>query len=272
MNGAPAVPMTWHAAANALATPFFDGVRPVLRELDGVEGTAWPAREQLNTLAAKRQVINARGAPIRFVPPPAEPLSAMGYETRIADTGEVPTRDNWHDLFNTLQWIAFPHLKSAINAQHARLLAAGGTAEASARSAPRDVLTMFDESGVIVASRDASLLELIRNFQWRELFVARRHDVIANMHFVLVGHGLMEKSLTPFIGITAKAMLLEVDANAIKLDRAAADWLMDDRHLADSRHLAPLPLLGIPGWDDRNDSAAFYDDTTYFRAGRRRRA
>jgi hypothetical protein len=270
MKVATVVPMAWHAATSALATPFFDGVRPVLRVLDGVDGTAWPTLQQLNLLAAKRKIVNARRIPIRFVPPPADAISAMRYETEIAATGEVPTRDNWHDLFNALQWIAFPQHKSAINAQHARLLAAGGAAEAAARSAPRDVLTMFDESGVIVASADTSLLRLIRHFQWRELFVDRRKEVMANMRFILVGHGLMEKSLSPFVGITAKAMLLEVDAAPAGLDRAAADWLMDENHLADSHQLAPLPLLGIPGWDARNESAAFYDDTTYFRAGRRR--
>lgn len=259
--------MAWHAAGRALATPLFDGLRPVLRDVDG---EAWPALAQLNALAAKRQVVNAFGLPLRFVSPPVEALSALHYETRIANTGEVPTRDNWHDLFNALQWIAFPQLKSAINAQHARLLAEGGSEEASARTAPRDVLTMFDESGVIVASADSSLLDLIRRFQWRELFVARRAEVIADMRFVLVGHGLMEKSLAPFLGITAKALLLQMDAKAPALDRAAADWLMGDHHLADSHHLAPLPLLGIPGWDARNESVAFYDDTTYFRAGRRR--
>ena len=263
---ANAVPMTWHAAAGALAAPFFDGVRPLLIEL---QGGAWPSLAQLNTLAANRRVTNSRGEPIRFVPP-AEAISAMSYETLIARTGEVPTRDNWHDLFNALQWIAFPQMKSVINARHAGLLAAGGTAEASVRSAPRDILTMFDESGIIVASRETSLLDLVRKFHWRELFVARREEVIANMRFVLVGHGLMEKSLSPFIGITAKAMLLEVDANEQnELDRTAADWLMDDTHLADSHHLAPLPLLGIPGWDPRNESAAFYNNTHYFRSGRR---
>ena len=267
MTAAAVAPMAWRAATSALAKPFFDGVRPLLREL---EGDAWPTHAQLNTLAATHQVGNARGTPIRFVPPSNDAMSAMHYETRIAGSGEVPTRENWHDLFNALQWIAFPHLKSAINAQHSRLLAMGGTVEASARSAPRDVLTMFDESGVIVASRETSLLDLIRHFQWRELFVARREEVIADMRFVLVGHGLMEKSLSPFIGITAKAMLLEVDANTAALDRAAADWLMDDTHLADSRQLAPLPLLGIPDWDARNESAAFYDNADYFRAGRRR--
>jgi len=268
MKAAPAVPMAWHAAAGALAAPFFDGVRPLLREL---QCEVWPSLAALNMLAARQRIANARGVPIQFVPPLAEAISAMRYETCIAETGEVPTRDNWHDLFNALQWIAFPHLKSALNAQHARLLAAGGSAEAVARSAPRDVLTMCDESGIIVASRDASLLELIRRFQWRELFVVRREQVIANMRFVLVGHGLMEKLLSPFIGITAKAMLLEVDVKSVELDHAAAAWLRDQAHLADARQLAPLPLLGIPGWDARNESAAFYDDTTYFRAGRRLR-
>jgi hypothetical protein len=266
MNAAPPVPVAWQAAAGALAAPFFDGVRPLLQEM---HGEAWPSLAALNRLAARQRTVNARGVPIQFVPPPEEAISAMCYETCIAETGEVPTRDNWHDLFNALQWIAFPHLKAALNAQHARLLAAGGAAEAAARSAPRDVLTMCDESGIIVASRDASLLELIRCFQWRELFVVRREQAIVNMRFVLVGHGLMEKSLAPFIGITAKAMLLEVDAKSVELDHAAADWLRDEAHLADARQLAPLPLLGIPGWDARNESAVFYDNTQYFRPGRR---
>ncbi len=266
MKATPAVPMTWHAAASALAAPFFDGVRPLLREL---EGETWPSTATLNQLAAQHAVANARGRPIRFVTPSADAISAMRYETQIAETGEVPTRENWHDLFNALQWIAFPRLKSAINAQHARLLATGGAAEAAARSVARDVLTMFDESGVIVASRDSSLLDLIRRFQWRELFVERREQVMADMRFVLVGHGLMEKSLAPFIGITAKAMLLTTGNDS--LDRAAADWLTNPANLTDSHHLAPLPLLGIPGWDARNESASFYDDANYFRPGRRHR-
>jgi hypothetical protein len=260
------VPVSWQGAAAALAMPFFDGVRPLLRELDGPD---WPSLDQLNVLAIRQQIVNALGRPIRFVAPPAEAVSAMRYETQIDATGEVPTRDNWHDLFNALQWIAFPHLKSAINLQHARLLAAGGAAEASARSAPRDVLTMFDESGIIVASADASLLELMRAFRWRELFVERRADVIANMRFVLVGHGLLEKSLAPFVGMTAKAMLLNVDAQLPGLDQAAADWLGNEGNLADSHNLAPLPLLGIPGWDRRNESPDFYENTHYFRPGRR---
>ncbi len=267
-----AAPISWRAAANMLEAPFFDGVRDLLRELvraDGLGRNTWPTHAALNAIATERQITNARGVPIRFVPPASDSISAMRYETDIAHTGAVPTRENWHDLFNALQWIAFPHVKSAINEQHAQLLAAGGALEATARSAPRDVLTMADESGVIVASADDSLLDLIRQFQWRELFVDRRDAVIAHMHFVLVGHGLMEKALAPFVGMTAKAILLNVDARATSIDRAAADWLADEGHLADSRQLAPLPLLGIPGWDARNESARFYDNAAYFRTGRR---
>jgi hypothetical protein len=273
MKAAASAAMSWQEAAPALKSHFFDGVRPVLQELPG---DGWPTRVQLNQLATKYRVTNSLGSPIRFVAPPADAVSAMRYETAIAATGEVPTRDNWHDLFNAVQWVAFPRLKAAINAQHVRLLTAGGTAEATARSGQRDVLTMLDESGVIVASADASLLDLVRRFQWRELFVERRGEVIRNMRFVLAGHGLLEKSLAPFIGITAKAMLLPVDTNtttldadSCALDALAADWLCNESNLCDSRNLAPLPLLGIPSWDVRNESVAFYANTDYFRPGRR---
>jgi hypothetical protein len=154
---------------------------------------------------------------------------------------------------------------------HAKFLASLGEAEAKSRSKSRDVLTMFDESGIIVASHDESLLQLVRDFQWRTLFVERRQEVIPDMTFLLVGHGLLEKSLAPFIGITAKAMLLNVDRSA-DFDLSAADWLRDESNLASSRMLAPLPILGIPGWDARNEDATFYDNVDYFRPGRIARA
>ncbi|MBC7621767.1 MAG: DUF3025 domain-containing protein [Aeromicrobium sp.] len=196
----------------------------------------------------------------------------MSYEMQIAATGEVPTRQNLHDLFNALQWLSFPGFKSAINAEHVKRLNAGGEAEAKGRSKARDVLTMFDESGVLVASCDTALLELLKNFAWRELFVERRADVIANMRFYLVGHGLMEKALAPFIGMTGKAMLLRVECADLDrvavLDAAAAQWLHDAENLGSAVNLSPLPLLGVPGWDRRNECAEFYDNTDYFRPGR----
>ncbi len=258
--------MGWCDAARALETPYFDGIRPLLQELSSA---TWPTLSQLNALAVKFAIRNSPGVPIQFVPPSVDTISAMRYETRIAETGEVPTRDNWHDLFNALQWIAFPCMKSALNTQHVRLLVAGGACEANARTVPRDVLTMFDESGVIVASADQSLLELVRAFKWRELFVDRREEVIASVRFILVGHGLMEKSLVPFIGMTAKALLLNLDARSTAIDQSVAKWLLNDANISDAHHLAPLPLLGIPGWDARSESASFYANDEYFRPGRR---
>ena len=257
--------LEWDQAVPAFERPFFAAVRPLLFELDTAR---WPDLEQLNALAASRGLLNAWGVPVRFVAPGAASASAMGYEIQIGESGEIPTRDNWHDLFNALQWLALPQAKAAINRGHVERLKLGGAAEATARSAPRDVLTMFDESGIIVASADESLLDLVRAFRWRELFVERRHAVVSEMRFVLAGHGLMEKSLAPFIGITAKAMLLPVAAGT-SLDAAAAAWLGRDDNLADSRRLAPLPLLGIPGWDARNEDSRFYDNAAYFRPGRR---
>lgn len=236
----------------ALATPFFNAVRGELAALGDDIGL-----EALNAMA------DARGLRVRFVSP-HENLSGMGYEISIDATGEVPTRDNPHDFFNALQWLAFPRMKAAINAGHLRHLEAAG----QPRSPARNVLTMIDESGVLVASEDASLLQLLREFRWQELFVNRRQEVVAMMRFALVGHGLMEKSLAPFIGLTGKAILLNVP-DSTSLDAAASAWIDDEANLSSSRNLAPLPLLGIPGWDARNEEASFYGNTDYFRPGRR---
>ncbi len=253
----------WRDAQPQLATPFFHAVAPLLNQFDLAH---WPTLEQLNAIAVKSRIANARGAPIRFVTPTDQTASAMAYETQIASTGEIPTRQNFHDFFNAMQWLHFPLMKSAINQSHVERLQVGGELEAKARSRERDVLTMFDESGIIVASDDVSLLELLRSFQWKTLFVTRRHDVITKMRFHLVGHGLMEKSLSPFIGLTAKAMLLNAPPEA-DLDEVAAAWLRVNANLQSSRNLAPLPLLGIPGWDARNENPTFYDNTAYFRDG-----
>jgi hypothetical protein len=252
----------WADIRRQLDAPFFAAIRGAVDELPVNE---WPSLDALNGIAARRGLCNANGRPIVFVTPGVNG-GAMQYETQIAETGAIPTRENVHDLFNALQWLSCPKLKSAINSGHLFRLQHDGGEEAKARSTPRDVLTMFDESGVIVASEDKSLLALIREFRWRELFVDRRHDVIHNMRFFLVGHGLLEKSLAPFIGLTAKAMLLTQPINA-DLDVAAAIWLADPANLDSARNLAPLPLLGIPGWDARNEVTAFYDDATYFRPG-----
>jgi hypothetical protein len=122
------------------------------------------------------------------------------------------------------------------------------------------------------------LLELVQAFQWKELFWRERLQVRRQMRFFLFGHALYEKALAPFSGITGRAVLLEVGEGFVaspigaqieELDRMVARQLLDPRRLQSTRDLAPLPILGVPGWCVENDNASYYDDATYFRAGRR---
>lgn len=270
--------LEWKGGTRQFSTPPFDAIRTPLTLLAGEE--AWPSIARLNQCVAG--TTNFRGEPIRFVANDvAAGATASTYETRIAESGEVVTRENWHDFFNAMSWLAFPEAKSAISEMHARLLAAHGEREARARSTPRDVLTLFDEGGIIVTSGDPSLLELIRGFEWKTLFVDRRAEVAREMRFYLFGHSMLEKALQPYVGVTAKAMLFEVGDSFQHLDHAAqtrhidhraAAWLMDERNLSSSKNFSPLPWLGVPGWWTENESADFYDDAQYFRRGRMREA
>ena len=265
--------MDWQQAKQRFATPPFDSLRAPLQLL--ADDAAWPGIARLNECSAGLK--NFRGKPIRFVD--SENTLTMQYETRIAETGEIATRENWHDFFNAMSWLAFPETKSAISELHARLLFARGEEEIRARSTQRDVLTLFDEGGIIVLSRDETLLELIRRFQWKTLFVERRADVMKSMRFFLFGHSMLEKALDPYVGVTAKAILFLVDdaffapnhaAQMCHIDHRAATWLMDEKNLSSSKNFSPLPWLGVPGWWKENESSAFYDNAQYFRSGRMR--
>ena len=269
--------MDWQRARQQLATAPFDSCREPLERL--IDDVAWPDIARLNACAAGHK--NFRGQPIRFVANVDAASSATHYETRIAEFGEIATRENWHDFFNAMSWLSFPDAKSAISERHARLLSVHGKKEIRERSIPRDVLTLFDEGGVIVTSTDESLLEHIRRFEWKKLFVERRAEVLTDMKFFLFGHSMLEKALDPYAGVTAKAILFLVDdafhafnhaAQMRHIDARAAAWLMDETNLSSSKNFAPLPWLGVPGWWKENESPAFYDDAQYFRSGRVREA
>jgi hypothetical protein len=257
--------------AVSFAHPVFDPLRPALERLAG-EG--WPDCARLERLAAELGVApcTASGHPVRFVAPSAE---SARYELRVFQTGAVPTRPrNWHDLFNALAWIAYPRAKAAINALHAARI----PLEGKQRGSLRDMLTLIDEGGVIVACDDAALVELARGFRWRELFWEQRARVIAGMRLFVIGHAVMEMALAPWPGITCKAMFfrvargtLEVSPEALRaaLDRRAADWLEAHAGQGTPRTLAPLPVFGFPGWLPESARAEFYDDARYFRPFRR---
>lgn len=238
----------------------------------------WPDPALLTALADDSgRIVNARGQRLRFVAQAGKPESfEEGFEARAFLKGEVQVRPfDWHDLFNALVWMTFPTAKAVINARHYQSMAAG---EGGQRPPPRDALTLFDEDGIVILSSDPALLELVRDFRWKELFWNRRAEVRENMRFFPFGHALYQKAMNPFIGMTGKGILLGVppaffgrplQSQVAEADRRLALFLLDGGRLAKGRDLAPLPVLGVPGWWAGNDSRDFYDNTVYFRPGRR---
>jgi hypothetical protein len=252
----------------ALDAPIFAALAPLLRRLPPGR---FPRHDELSALATP-SVASGGGAPIRFVPPAA----SVQYETHVFETGEVQTRpDNWHDLFNALVWLAFPRTKAVLNRHHCEEIRARRAERL--RGTARDVLTLFDEGGILVAAADAELSSLLREFRWKELFWKRRAEVLRSMRFYVFGHAIYEKALEPYKGVTAKALIVDTAAGLFdaplgqqlaELDARAADYFSGAQALASTRTLPPLPILGIPGWEPANAREEYYDDAAQFRPGR----
>jgi Protein of unknown function (DUF3025) len=243
--------------------PAFAPYRPLLSAL----GRGSPDHGALNRLARSLAAppASALGAPIRFVHP-AHHASALAYEQRILERGEVATREgDWHDFFNALVWMAFPRTKAALNATHC----VDGTAAAGTRSRCRDALTLLDESGMLIRCSDPSLIARWREHAWREVFWDARDEVIAAFALAVIGHGLLVKLLKPYRGITAKVLVVaaanSTRDNTIELDAAAASEIAAVRNALTPDALLPLPVAALPGWDAERLDAALFDDVSVFR-------
>jgi len=224
--------------------PIFDSVRQWVGRLGDT-----PSLERLNAFSEEQRLKTESGKPIHFVPPsPSDPY----YEVHLYETGRVQTRpDNKHDLFNALAWLAFPKTKARINAMHAAEI----PKEGGKRGRLRDLLTIFDEGGAIVAGTGA-IESLVRQARWRELFVEWHHE----FRIVVLGHAVLEQALVPRLGLTCKVVFADP---ARSLDAQAADWLATRG--ASPRDLPPLPVLGYPGWFPGSGQPRFYADERYFR-------
>lgn len=226
-----------------LAHPIFEPFRPWLERIGGNASL-----ELLNRFSEERGLTTESGKPVRFVAPsPSDPY----YEIHLFETGRVRTRpENRHDLFNALCWLAFPKTKARINAMHAAEI----PRETGARGRLRDMLTIFDEGGAIVAG-GAEIEALVRAARWRELFAKRHRD----FHLVVVGHAVLEQALAPYAGITCKVVFAD---SAQDLDARAARAITG---LGTPKELPPLPVFGYPGWLPQSGRPEFYSDTRYFR-------
>lgn len=235
------------------------------------EGKAPPSAESLNRLAGHvpNRPTTVQGREIRFVDQAA--AERLAYERNIFETGEVPTRaDNWHDFFNALVWLAFPRTKAALNAAHIAAM----QSPQQGRGKRRDALTLFDESGVLVVSSAADLLDGLRRHEWSKVFWQERERLMQQANCWVFGHAILEKLLQPYLGLTAKAWLIQLPEDYFALppeqQRSQLDsWLAEQvagGALQQPQELRPLPVLGWPGWDVRNARPDYYENTAYFRA------
>ena len=243
----------------------------------------WPRLDAYQRLldAQPIPIVTQSGRPLKIVPQDGRPRRfEEHYAPRVYTTGELQTRcGNWHDFFQFLSWLMFPATKAVINALHVPLAEARSAAanDTGRRSPMENMLSLFDEGGAVVIASDAALLQLIREFRWKELFWGRREELAHKLRCVTFGHAVYEKALHPYLGMTANAILLDVDHALLELPMTALLPALDARLAAlftagtaytQPKHLQPLPILGMPGWDPANACAAYYDNVRYFRPGR----
>ena len=268
--------------ATLLDSPLFAPLQPVLAQMSCTE---FPVLADWNALLDHHTGIRvSSGHHLHFV---AQEQGKLGfesqYEPRCYLSGEVQTRENnWHDVFNALVWLTFPKAKAAINTRHFQALKnkeqrstlAAGTSQ---RGKVRDMATLLDESGVIIVCAEPELAELLCTFKWKELFWQRGAQLHTAMDFYVIGHGLYEKALQPYIGMTGQGLLVMVEREFFtlpladrlsSLDQSIATYLDNPEHCVSTRELHPVPLLGVPGWSADNVREAYYDNTAYFRTGR----
>lgn len=219
----------------------------------------------LNRQSVDRGLVTGFGQPLQFLPQAALPEGAA-YESWIAETGCVPTRDNLHDRYNAMIWMSCPHTKASLNAVQARAIQR--QQGASLRGAVRDAATLWDENlAVIVVRSDQEILQArLAAHDWQSLFIVLRdywHDCWTVAPF---GHALLEKLGSPYKAITAHVLIQPMqDFNWDSLDRQLAGRVHDDMT---PKMFMPLPVMGLPGWDPHNVNPMFYVDSQVFRSPR----
>ena len=241
-------------------SPLFEPLRPCAEGF--FQQDAWPELDEY------RNVFSQQGMDVMPVVQDDRPQDFEAlYESRIFLQGELQTRlHNWHDFFNALVWLSFPHTKQALNTLHfqASMQREPGTN----RSPLENLLTLFDECGAVIISRRADLLQMIRDRQWQSLFVDHRSVFEADLRCVVFGHAMYEKALQPYVGMTTHTLLIEsetlLQGDLKQLDMTLSHQWFDDA-IQSKQDLVPFPLLGVPGWYAPNRQPDFYDNQDYFR-------
>jgi hypothetical protein len=220
------------------------------------------------------------------------------YEQIIFEENIIPTRkESWHDFFNGIIWLQFPQTKTYLNCLHISEIKTHGL---NPRTKVRHHITHFDECGVVLFIKGQRLFTQIQQLfaaqAWTSLFCELREEWNTCIFPVVFGHANLEMMLSPFIGLTGKVLLIQIEdmpaLNNIKQDNEPSDpnqsnITLVEPHVWDSillQHIEqnqtffaskpfyPLPLLGVPGWHFEKQDADFYANTDYFMPKRQRKA
>ena len=227
-----------------------------------------------DVISTERGLSNAAGHPIRFIAQQYLPAGIV-YESHIAATGEVPTRNNLHDFFNTLAWLHFPNTKRALNTLQAEAINHSHSNSRETRGPQRDAATLFDENAAIFVSHDANMLEALRAHDWHTVLQKTPDQFFSQADVILFGHALIEKLITPYKSITAHVWTIQLDSTWFAMSHHAQQAVLDEQLASmllegfDNSAFCHLPVLGVPGWWHEQD-AEFYADTSVFRPKRQR--
>ena len=232
--------------------------------------------------------IHAQQAQIlRFVSQNALP-EGEAYESFIATTGNIPTRDNLHDLFNGSIWLTFPKTKAVLNYHHMIEIAEQGIFESRGRV--RDTITIFDENGAVLVTSNTGISDALIDFDWQASLVKPRAqwddpkqtNPHAEAAVYVFGHALLEQLVQPRKPLCAHSIVITVTPDFFTLspsermrylDNEVAQY-MHELLLKDDvtpRQFAPLPILGVPYFWTENENPRFYEDSYVFRRGRRQK-
>ena len=230
----------------------------------------WPNLEELS-----------HACDVRFVPPSENKTTLSDhYEVRIAERKEVETRLKCtHDLCNALIWRAYPKSKWALNQRYYQALydRKESWTRSSRRSQEEDLCTVINENVVIVAYEDEEDRELIQSFLWHDFFWKRRNGLRERMELFFWGHALLEKSMHPYIGMTGHGVFIPVKKSFFSfpiqqkvayIDSKFLD-IIREKVMVSVQDLSPFPILGFPGFFADAERESFYENTWYFRPGRK---
>lgn len=255
---------------------------------------AFPDLDALTQLAhqnPRAPVLSGGGFPVRFIRQQrlqrqnrASLDWRSNYQLRIFLSGEVPSRpNNWHDFFNAWTWIYLPKVKATINWRHFQCIEESSgfpwRLEGGNRNREQDMLTLFDEGGMLVVTDNDELWDLIVRRQWKQIFCERFDELESKVNFVPVGHALFECALqghprlhASCVRVRCPSTLKAGASNPVELsrfwqrvDECAALEINRRAHLRSPDDLHALPIWGIPGWHPRAGEPAFVADSSYFR-------